>query len=208
MTDIIPIHLAVEDSLSEIALRVILEQSGRDFAVGTCFSRYGFGYLKKRINGFNNAAKGTPFFVLTDLDQTECPPVLMKKWFSSPRHNNLLFRIAVRAVESWLLAHRSTFASFLGVQEKLIPTNPDKLVDPKSFLVRLSAKSGKRRLRDAIIPASGSTAKIGPDYNGALTSYVQDNWKATEAMNYSPSLKRTFDAVRRFQPVCESRSHE
>jgi hypothetical protein len=27
MTDIIPIHLAVEDFLSEIALRVILEQS-------------------------------------------------------------------------------------------------------------------------------------------------------------------------------------
>ena len=29
MTDVIPIYLAVEDSLSEIALRVILEQSGK-----------------------------------------------------------------------------------------------------------------------------------------------------------------------------------
>ena len=52
MNDVIPINLAVEDSLSEIVLRVVLQQSGRHYAVGTCFRHYGFGYLRKRVNGW------------------------------------------------------------------------------------------------------------------------------------------------------------
>jgi len=72
----IPIHIAVEDPLSEAVLRKILICSNRPYIVGSCFNRGGFGYLKKNIRGFNNAAKGTPFLVLTDLDRTECAPVL------------------------------------------------------------------------------------------------------------------------------------
>ncbi|NVM22149.1 MAG: hypothetical protein HWN68_10270 [Desulfobacterales bacterium] len=201
MNDVIPINLAVEDPLSEIVVRVMLQQSGRHYAVGTCFGHYGFGYLKKRVNGFNNAAQGTPFLVLTDLDQTDCPPVLIREWFSSPIHNNLLFRIAVREVEAWLLAHRSAFAAFLGVREALVPDNPDELIDPKRSLIELTAKSRKRGIRDAIIPRAGSTARIGPDYNGQLISYVQNNWKAKEAINHSTSLSKAFHAIRTFQPI-------
>ena len=69
MNNVIPINLAVEDPLSEIVLRVMLQQSGHHYAVGTCFGHHGFGYLKKRANGFNNVSQGTPFLVLTDLDQ-------------------------------------------------------------------------------------------------------------------------------------------
>ena len=208
MNDVIPINLAVEDSLSEIVLRVVLQQSGRHYAVGTCFRHYGFGYLRKRVNGFNNAAQGTPFLVLTDLDQTECPPLLIKEWFSAPIHNNLLFRIAVREVEAWLLAHRSAFAAFLGIRETLIPNNPDELIDPKRVLIELTAKSRKRGLRDAIIPTVGSTARIGPDYNGQLISYVMNNWKVEKAINHSPSLSNAFYAIRTFQPVLRLQGDE
>ena len=71
--DLIPINLAVEDPLSEAVLRTILHQSNRRYIVGNCYSKNGFGYLKKNIKGFNNAAKGTPYIVLTDLDRAECP---------------------------------------------------------------------------------------------------------------------------------------
>ncbi len=55
----IPIHLAVEDSLSDAVVRFILRQSSRRFAIGTSYMRGGFSYLKKSIAGYNVAAKGT-----------------------------------------------------------------------------------------------------------------------------------------------------
>ena len=201
MTDSISIHIAVEDFLSEMVLRVMLEQSGRQFAVGACLGHTGFGYLKKNIASFNKAARGIPFIILADLDQTECPPILINKWLPVPKNNNLLFRIAVREVESWLLAHRKAFAGFLGIRKSLIPSHPDELEDPKRVLIEMTARSRKRQLRESIIPAPGSTAKIGPDYNGALISFVQNRWDVQEAAMRSPSLSRAFDAVRTFQPV-------
>ena len=203
MSEPIPINIAVEDFLSEIVLKTMFEQSSRRFVVGTCLGRKGFGYLKKNVRGFNQSAKGTPFFVLTDLDQEECAPILIQKWLSNSKNHNLLFRIAVREVESWLLAHRKAFAGFLGIRENLIPSNPDELEDPKRVLIKLTAKSRKRRLREAIIPAAGSTANFGPDYNGTLISFVQKRWKVNEATKRSPSLNRAFDAIKTFQPVYE-----
>lgn len=203
MTDPIPIHIAVEDFLSEMVLKVMLKQSGRHFAIGDCLGRTGFGYLKKNIAGFNKAAKGTPFLILADLDQAECPPILIEEWLPVPKHENLLFRIAVREVESWLLAHRKAFAGFLGIRESLIPLQPDELEDPKRVLIDLTNRSRKRRLREAIIPTAGSTAKIGPDYNGALISFVQNCWNVQEALKRSPSLHRAFNTVRTFQPIYE-----
>ncbi len=54
----------------------MFEQSSRAFAVGSCLGHEGSGYLKKNMRKFNKAARGVPFFVLTDLDQTDCPPML------------------------------------------------------------------------------------------------------------------------------------
>jgi hypothetical protein len=119
----IPINLAVEDLLSEAVLRKILLYSEKPYAIGTCFCKGGYDYLKKSILGFNNAAKATPFLVLTDLDRTECPPVLLREWLPYPKHPNLIFRVAVKEVEAWLLAHRDAFARFLGIQRRLIPPN-------------------------------------------------------------------------------------
>ncbi|MCP4666493.1 MAG: DUF4276 family protein [Deltaproteobacteria bacterium] len=201
MDENIPIVIAVEDDLSEAVLRVMFNQSTRSYEVSNCLGRQGSGYLKKKIKGFNQAAKGIPFLVLTDLDQTDCPPLLIGKWLSIPKHENLLFRIAVREIESWLLAHRRAMASFFGVQENLIPSDPDNLSDPKRFLISLAAKSRKSDLRKAIVPANRSTAKIGPDYNGTLVTFVRDSWQAKEASKSSPSLRRAFNAIEKFTPV-------
>ena len=201
MNNVIPINLAVEDVLSEAVLMSVLQQSDRPYEVGNCYMRGGFGYLKKNIKGFNNAAKGTPFLVLTDLDRMECAPLLIQEWLPIPKHNKLIFRIAVREVESWLLADRSAFAKFLGIKGNLIPFNPDELDDPKRSLIKLAAKSRKRSLRESIVPAAGSTAKIGPDYNGTLSGFVRKNWNVKEAAKHSPSLKKALNAVKLFQPV-------
>ena len=197
----IPVNLAVEDDLSEVVLRTMLHKSGRQYAVGFCYGRSGFGYLKRKIAGFNNAAKGTPFLVLTDLDKKECAPLLIQEWLQVPKHPNLLFRIAVRSVESWLLADRASFASFLGVQKNSIPSRPDELEDPKRYLIDITRRSRKKKLHDAVIPARGSTAKIGPDYNTTLIKFTERYWNIEEATKHSPSLLSAFNAIKTFRPM-------
>ena len=199
--DLISINLAVEDPLSEAVLRVILHQSNRPYRVGNCYSKHGFGYLKKNIKGFNNAAKGTPYIVLTDLDRAECPQELIQEWLPYPKHPNLLFRIAVREIEAWLLADRESFAKFLVVSQTLIPQNVDEISDPKQTLINIARKSKKRELHEAIVPQFNSTAKVGRDYNGQLIYFVNNYWQMEVAKLSSPSLQRAINAIAKFDPI-------
>lgn len=201
MNEIIPINLAVEDALSEAVIRKIFDESRREYSVGFCLPKRGFGYLKNRINGLNSAAKGTPYFVLTDLDNDECPPQKIASWLGHGRNNNLIFRIAVRSVESWVIADRKSFSQFIGIPIKLIPETPDLCGDPKRELLSLVSKSRKKEVKEAILPKKGSTARVGPDYNGMLTYYVNNYWQINEAKDYSPSLKSTILAIENFRPV-------
>jgi len=203
MNEIIPVQLAVEDELSEVVLRAILRRSDRGYDVRRCFRPGGFGYLKKTINGFNNAAKGIPFIVLTDLNAAECAPALMKNWLRAPRHDNLMFRVAVKEVESWLIADRSALARFLGIKQEIVPETPDELKDAKQTLIELARRCPNAKLRNAIVPRRGSTAKIGSDYNATLGRFVESRWDIKAAMEASPSLRRTFEAISRFTPKLE-----
>ena len=112
MKEPIPIHLVVEDELSEAVLREMLRQSGRSFAVGAAYQGGGFGYLRKNVKGFNHGAKGIPYFLLTDLDKNECAPMLIRGWLTVPLHPNLIFRVAVHEVEAWILADRGSIRMF------------------------------------------------------------------------------------------------
>lgn len=196
----IPVNLATEDELSEITLLRVLASVKR-YAVGTAYRRGGFGYLRRTIHGWNSAASSIPFVVLTDLDICECPLRLISDWLHVPKHPNLLFRIAVREVESWLLADPENLAEFLGVNTALIPKNTDAIADPKAAIVSLARRSRSRALRDRIAPGKNSTAKQGPDYNGCLGSFVQEQWDPNAARRNSPSLARTVDRITSFTPV-------
>jgi hypothetical protein len=204
MTDI-PIKLVFEDVLSEAVLKQMLTQSQRPFSVGQCLNQRKYGKIKKIISGLNYAAKGMPYLVLTDLDNAECPLVIISEWLTQPKHPNLLFRIAVKEVEAWLLAHRSAFAEFLGISVDNIPRDADLIPDPKQCLINLVAeKSKKRKLREAIVPEPNSTAKIGKDYNGQLSEFVNKSWQVASAQTNSPSLERAMNALIKFQPTWEN----
>ncbi len=206
MTLEIPINLAYEDDLSlEVVLRILRSRgvvsSDKRFSVGTLFHGRGFGNLKRNISGFNNASKGMPYLILTDLDREECAPIMIKEWLPETRNPNLIFRIAVREVESWVLADRVAFAKFLGISQRKIPQEPDELLDPKAYLIDLARDSRKRALREDIVPKHGSTAKQGPAYNERLVSFVQEAWNPSVARQFSPSLERTIRAIELFTPV-------
>lgn len=203
----IPISLAVEDPLSEAILTEMLKQTERPFSIGTCLSRGGYGYLKKIIPGLNQAASGMPYLVLTDLDQAECPLAIISTWLTQPRHPNLIFRIAIKEVEAWVMADREALAKFLGITINLIPANVDEILDPKQLLINLARRSKKRDLREGIVPEQNSTAKIGKDYNGQLIPFVRTHWQVATAQLNSPSLQRAMKALITFQPTWEGQEN-
>ncbi len=197
----IPIHIVVEDELSDALIRRILKESHNTFAVGISYGKRGYGYIKEKVGAFNKAARGTPFLVLSDLEEAKCAPTQINEWLQIPKHHNLLFRIAVREIESWLLADRSGFAYFLNIRKELIPENVDGIDHPKQLVINLARRSRKMTLRQAIVPSPSTTARVGPDYNGQLSSFVFGAWNIKKAMKHSESLRRTVRALNGFQPI-------
>ncbi|TAF94891.1 MAG: hypothetical protein EAZ14_12175 [Runella slithyformis] len=197
----ITLNLVFEDVLSEFVMYKMVEHFRPKYRIGNSYSDRGFGYIKKGISGFNAASVYTPFFVLTDLDKHECPVALMNKWLPTENRNqNLIFRIAVREIESWILSDREGFASFIGISIENIPTKPDLEADAKQTLINLVRKSRKRRIKEDIVPRS-EYAAVGPNYNDRLMEYILENWDIGRATQNSDSLKRAINHLNKFQPI-------
>lgn len=194
----IPINIACEDVLSEAIALKILDGSNK-FSIGTIYRRNGKTYLRQKVTGFNNASKGMPYFFLVDLDKDECAPKVISEWLGGQTKNkNFIFRIAVEEIESWLLADRQNFSSFVGIRKDLIPLDSDLIPNPKEFLVNVIRKSSKREIKTAIVPKTKSTALVGPNYNGKLIEFINTSWSLIEARLNSRSLEKTIKAIDSF----------
>ena len=191
----IPISLVYEDELSGFVLRKILPNR---FIPVSLMKTGGITKITSRIQGFNKACAAAPFLVLIDLDAEECAPSRVKKLFPHGMHPNMIFRIAVREVEAWLLADAETFSKFTKISEVLIPPKPDEIVDPKQALINLVRAKGLKRIREAVVPLPGSTAPIGRDYNSTLSEYVMTMWRPHIARKHSPSLNKAMTALESF----------
>ena len=188
------IYLAAEDEpglaigrklVSETPpLRVYVERNGR-----------GYGQLKNRTPNFQQMGeRGFPVLMLTDLDDDPCPSAKINEWLGKKPSPGFLFRICVREIEAWLLAHHDAMASFLGVALSSIPNAPESLADPKKILIELSQRSKQRAIRVGFKPKGSAT--IGPDYNRFLTQFIHDSWNAEIASNAAPSLARARNRLR------------
>jgi hypothetical protein len=178
-----------------------------DFFQG-CFSEsraipcHGKGKIKKQIMAYNSAAQYGHYFVITDLDnEYECAPLLIRDWLKDRCSSQLLFRVAVREVESWLLADKENFASFFSISQNSIPPKPDNETDPKRTVISLAKRSRKREIREAIIPID-NYASIGPGYNSQLQNFIQKTWNIDSARRNSPSLDK---AIKTFKKIASSK---
>jgi hypothetical protein len=197
----VPIHLAVEDDLSEWVLRRVLRSRRVRYHVGGVFTHGGSGYLKKQTPAFNNAAKACPFLMLADLDRLACPPELIEQWLGRPKHPHFLLRVAVREVESWLLGDALGLARFLGLRTLPSVRTPELLTDPKDQLLRLALNASSREIREALVwedPKSGRLLQ-GPDYNGTLAGFVLNKWNLGKARAACQSLNGLFRALQRLE---------
>jgi len=199
MTDLIPIALAVEGTFDERVLRKLIKEAGCPLKVEACHGKNGKQDLRKKIQDYRNAAEkgGWPFIVLVDLDETQCAPHLLQEWLPAPC-KRLILRIAVHAVESWLLADRKSFAKYFSVSASVLPSIPEQIQYPKQEVVNLARRSRKREIREDIVPDEGSTSKIGKNYGGCLSVFVERYWSVSEARKNAPSLDKALNAINRF----------
>jgi hypothetical protein len=192
------IHLTCvyEDEPTHLVMLKMLEQFPGCFAEAVSIPCHGFGKIKKNLRAYNNAARYGYYFVITDLDRYECPLSLINEWLSIQRNDQMIFRIAVREIESWLLADRKSFAAFFSVSQELVPLNPDSIPDPKHTVISLAGKSKRQSIRKDIVPLD-NYASIGPGYNLAFQDYIQNYWNIAAACRNSPSLDRAIKALSR-----------
>lgn len=194
----IPVNLVFEDDLSEFVLKKLLNYFPNKYNPEVSYKGKGFGNIKANINGYNQACISIPFIVLVDLDNYECPLALINSWFNGTPHKNMIFRVAVREIESWLLADKQGFSNYLGISSIHIPDNPENENDPKRSLISIVKKSRKRIIREDIVPINVN-AKIGPNYNGRLMEFVSHHWDLDRAKRRSKSLNRSINKLELFQ---------
>jgi hypothetical protein len=135
------IFVAVEDDLSlALARRLIAEQPTLEiFREKVCG---GFGALKRDIRKFDDMAKnGLPVFLITDLDNGRCPYELTLEWLGNAPHPSFVFRVAVREIEAWLLAHPDPIAREFRISTAEFEQCPDDITDPKAMLLRLAGRA-------------------------------------------------------------------
>jgi len=188
----IGVCVATEDSLSEAVVERLVQEENQRMQITIRMGKKGNSYLHKKFLSFNEMSRSIPVLLFTDLDRIECPMALIEDWRGkSVLEGMLLFRIAVRETETWLLADRDGFSEFSGVPAHRIPLQPESLNDPKEVLINLIRRySKKRAIKADILPERGSTAKVGLAYNQALCGFVQGLWSLERAAQSADSLNR------------------
>ncbi|MBK8179675.1 MAG: hypothetical protein IPK67_12470 [Planctomycetes bacterium] len=197
----IPISVVVEGDLDEAVLRSVAQHI--DVPVGRVHGKRGRDAIEQRIASYQRAARAmrSPWMVLIDLDRDECAPRIRRSLLPEPSEF-LELRVAVREVESWLLADRERIARFLRVSADLIPLQPEALDDPKRFLGTLAGRSSARDIRLDVAPREGGGREVGPAYGSRMAEFVQDTrsgWRPAVAARSSDSLRRCLAALTRLR---------
>ena len=183
------ISAAVEGYVDEAVVRKLVTHTGAQ--LGAVYGKTGKSALREKIGGYNNAAKLAPWIVLVDLDQdATCAPSLREEWIAVSAEG-MCFRIAVRAIEAWLMADAAALAAFLGISRERIAKDPEVLPHPKTAMVNLARGSRRTAIRDDMVPRAGSGRATGPAYAARLVEFVDLHWRPNVAAERSDSLRRS-----------------
>lgn len=193
MIDKLIVNIAVEGNLDEAVLKKLLASVGIEVAY--VYGKRGKDHIRGNIKRYNQAAARGRWVILVDLNNdAECPPPFINSWLPL-RNQNLQLRIAVRAVESWLLAERDEMARFLGVSKQRIPLYPENEDKPKRILINIARHSRSKSIRTDIVPRDESTAIQGPGYTTRLIEFTIKCWNPERAASKAPSLRRSIDSL-------------
>ncbi len=183
--------LVCEDQLGADMLVRLVSHARPQLSIRSVEVTRGNTRIAASIGKYARASQaGVAHIILTDLDRVACPPSLIAEWNVPEVPGYLLFRVAVREVESWLLADNTGLAKFLGIPASKISMQPDEVNDPKENLMNLVRRCRNKRLKQDILPETGSTAKKGVFYNERFGRFVRIDWNLERAAKLSPSLNK------------------
>jgi hypothetical protein len=192
------VALVVEDVLSLYVMEKVMAHTKRGYVVARAINVGGVDRIRMSLTKYRTASLAMAHVVLVDLDDAPCAPLLRQQWGAITLPESMLFRVAVREVEAWVLADRAGFASFAGIPTSKVSRTPETLPDPKQSLINLVRQSRNRRLAAQLVPEQGTSMSKGPLYNERLGQFVREKWDVAAAMQAAPSLKRTVERLENF----------
>lgn len=147
--------------------------------------------LDQRLGGFAETSRhGARILILRDLDDdAPCAGDLVMRLLPD-RPRGLLLRIAVRSIESWLMADREGLAQAMHIRPALITAKPERLPNPKASLIELAKKSRDRHTRNVF---SGTWQQRA----GWLMEFAEEHWNVARATDSgaAPSLQRAIARI-------------
>lgn len=146
--------------------------------------------LDSRLQGFLEASKRSPWVILRDLDNdAPCAPTFLENRSIQPPPL-ACFRLAVRTLESWLLADVEGISSWLKVRPSKVPMQPELIPNPKHAVANLASASSSKEIRMKLAPRGDDGAIVGSEYNSAIFSFVSSHWNVQSALDSgrAPSL--------------------
>lgn len=191
-----PIYIATEDILSETVAERLVHESTRNLQIAVRVRRNGNAYLKSKFPELLKTSAKIPVFLITGLDNIQCPVELIKNWTqNTPAPPGMIMRVAVREVESWILADRDGFSGYTGIPVEKMALNPDALSDPKRVRLNLVKRYARKRIKESLLPSKSSSSKIGWKYNAVLCQFARDVWSVDRAVRHSVSLRRAVNRL-------------
>lgn len=192
-----PLALVAEDRLTQAVLHKCVAEFLPGYTVIRSDVTGGRGNVQRALAAYANLARTMPVIVGVDLDHDDCAPALLTTWnLANFEQKRLLVRVAVREIESWILADRKRYATFVGGTSDHIPSAPDEIGDPKRFLLEFARETASDELKRDLIPTNFSQyPRIGKAYNLRMCKFVHDKWRPHVARARSASLDRAIRAM-------------
>lgn len=188
-----PINLLVEGLTDEVVAKRLLTHVG--LVPGKPFGKKGKADLLPRLPKYNQDARHRVWFAMIDLDNDAvCASQAIARWLPA-KEEGMVLRVAVRAIEAWIMADVEEIATFLQVSPSIFPDNPDAEANPKEKLVNIARRSTSNSVRNEFVPRQGSGAHVGPRYATLINEFTEKYWHPEEAMLRSDSLRRCINAL-------------
>lgn len=185
------VDILVEGPTDEIALTRILSVCSLN--KGTTFGRKGISEVRRLAPGLARRAVGSgiPLLVLVDLIGSEEDCIAHIPHGLAPHGGNqTLVRVAVKELESWLLADSDALRSFFAVGSAHVPDNPEAIPNPKQAFFEIARRARTRRIREGLIRERQGALTPGPDYLNLMEEFLSGHWSPSRARPQAPSLNR------------------
>lgn len=191
--------LVVEGTADAAVARRLLQEVGLEPAHE--YVTNGKSALDQRLGGYiitTRHVSRVGSFSETSTTMPTVGPIFAGTSFTIPRR---ICGSTCRSVPSrhWLLADAETISQSLSIPATRAPVDPEVVLQPKRALVDLARKLRRRTIREALVPAPGTTAKVGPGYSAFLTEFATEVWRPAIAAERSESLASLRSFLRSIQ---------